>query len=261
MPISTTTPEQGLTRKMDANPNPNPNPNTSIPNLVVDVILNTLQDMQQQIDCLQNNNQNYNDHVESQPPSHNPTHHSSYPNHVQLATSHHLSHPLTKFIISEPIPSSYRPLVYLKLYNRTTDPQRHIDAFKNAMLISGDSDAMRYKAFPTTLSEAAQQWFSSLPPRSVGDFFELTEKFLTHFTTNHSHQKIASNLCNLIVANEIATGQRKRENKNGVATKFYSIQEKRWKNLLFKEWSLKTRSEFGSRLYTGKGRNLILQHP
>ena len=45
--ISTTTLKQGLTKKVDANPNPNPNPNTSIPKLVVDVILRTLQDMQQ----------------------------------------------------------------------------------------------------------------------------------------------------------------------------------------------------------------------
>ena len=48
---------------MDANPNPNLN--TNIPNFVVDVILRNLQDMLQQIDCLQSNNQNFNDHAES----------------------------------------------------------------------------------------------------------------------------------------------------------------------------------------------------
>ena len=151
-PIPTTTLEQSLTGNMDANPNFDLD--TSIPNLVVDVILRTLQDMQQQIDCLKNNNQNSNDHIESQPPSHDPTHHSSHPNHVQPATIHHPGHPFNEFIMSKPIPSSYRPLVHSKVYDGTTNSQIHIDAFKNAMLISGDLDAMRCKSFPVTLSEA-----------------------------------------------------------------------------------------------------------
>ena len=67
---------------MDANPNPNPNTNTNIPSPVIEVILKTLQDMQQQIDHLQNNNQSYNDQADSQPPSLEPTHHSSHPNHA-----------------------------------------------------------------------------------------------------------------------------------------------------------------------------------
>ena len=46
-----------LDGNMDADPNPDLNTNTNIPSLIVDVILNTLQSMQQQIDRLQNYNQ------------------------------------------------------------------------------------------------------------------------------------------------------------------------------------------------------------
>ena len=99
--------------------------------------------------------------------------------------------------MSKLVPSSYQPLVHLKLYDGTSDPQSHIDAFKNAMLISGASDAMRCKAFPATLSDVARQCFSSLPPWSVGDFFELTEKFLNHFTTNRAYCKTAGSLYSL----------------------------------------------------------------
>ena len=135
---------------MDANPNLDSN--TSIPNPIVDAILITLQDIQQEIDCLQNNNQNFDDHAESQPPSHEPTNHSSHPNHAQPATSHHLGHLFTEFIMSKLVPSSYRPPVHLKLYDETTDPQSHINAFKNVILIFGDSDTMHCKAFLATLT-------------------------------------------------------------------------------------------------------------
>ena len=93
--------------------------------------------------------------------------------------------------MSEPMPLSYRPVVHLKLYDSTTELQSHIDAIKNTMLISRDFDAMWCKAFLATLSEAAKQWFSSLPPHLVGDFLELTEKFLYHFTASRAYQKIA----------------------------------------------------------------------
>ena len=92
---------------MDVNPNPDLNTNTNILSPVVNFILKTLQEMQQEIDRLQNNNQSYDDHAESQPPSHEPTHYSSHPNHTQPTTIHHPGHLFTEFIMSESIPSSY----------------------------------------------------------------------------------------------------------------------------------------------------------
>ena len=103
-------------------------------------------------------------------------------------------HRFTKFIMTEPVLQTYRPPAHLKLYDGTTDPQSHVDAFKNAMLVSGDFDAMRCKAFPSMLSEAAQQWFSSLPRRSVGSFTNLTDKFLNHFTASRAHEKTIRSL-------------------------------------------------------------------
>ena len=90
-----------------------------------------------------------------------------------------------------------QPPAHLKLYNGTTDPQSHVDALKNAMLISSDFDAMRCKTFPSTLSKVAQQQFSSLPFRSVSSFVDLTNKILNHFTANHAHRKTAGSLYGL----------------------------------------------------------------
>ena len=73
------------------------------------------------------------------------------------------SHPFIEFIMIELVPQTYQPSTHLKLYDGMIDPQSHVDAFKNTMLILGDFDSMCCKAFPSTLSEAAQQWFSSLP--------------------------------------------------------------------------------------------------
>ena len=81
--------------------------------------------------------------------------------------------------MSEPVPSSYQPPVHLKLYDGIIDPQNHTDAFKNAMLIFDDSDAMHCKAFLATLSEAVQQWFSFLPPNRLEISPSSSRNFLT----------------------------------------------------------------------------------
>ena len=56
---------------------------------------------------------------------------------------------------------------------------------------------MRCKAFPSTLSDAVQQLFSSLPPCSVGSFADLTDKFLNHFTASRAHRKTTRSLYGL----------------------------------------------------------------
>ena len=61
------------------------------------------------------------------------------------------------------------------------------------MLILRDYDAMHYKAFPSTLFEAAQQWFSSLFPSSVRSFANLIDKLLNHFTASQADRKLIRN--------------------------------------------------------------------
>ncbi|MED6135236.1 hypothetical protein PIB30_044451 [Stylosanthes scabra] len=52
--------------------------------------------------------------------------------------------------------------------------------FRSRMYLAGASDATRCKAFPLTLTKAAQIWFDSLPPRSITSFEELAKKFLNN---------------------------------------------------------------------------------
>ena len=54
---------------------------------------------------------------------------------MEMTLTNHLGHPFKEFVMFELMHASYRTLVHLKLYDGTTNPQSHIDAFKNAMLI------------------------------------------------------------------------------------------------------------------------------
>ena len=159
--------------------NINPNLNVGVLNPVTDAILRTLQTMQEQINHLQSK-QYLEDHGESSqppPPSQTNSHHSYQHSCLEMPLDFHPGHPFTEFIMTEPVPQTYWPLAHLKLYDGTTDPQSHIDAFKNAMLVSRDSNAMCCKAFLSTLSEAVQQWFSSSSRR----FADLTDKFQSFY--------------------------------------------------------------------------------
>ncbi|XP_043720936.1 uncharacterized protein LOC122668436 [Telopea speciosissima] len=50
------------------------------------------------------------------------------------------------------------------------------------------------RAFPSTLKEAARQWFSRLPPRSLSNFTDVGRAFLAHFVSSRVHKKTATNL-------------------------------------------------------------------
>ncbi|QHO12275.1 uncharacterized protein DS421_15g505520 [Arachis hypogaea] len=57
------------------------------------------------------------------------------------------------------------------------------------MYLTNASDAIRCKAFPTTLTKAAIKWFDSLPPRSITNFDDLAKKFLARFSIQKDKAK------------------------------------------------------------------------
>ena len=63
-------------------------------------------------------------------------------------------------------------------YDRSRDPQAHLEAFKEHIILHGTPDAIACRAFPLTLRGVAKDWFTGLSPKSVGTFKELGRLFL-----------------------------------------------------------------------------------
>ncbi|MQM13486.1 hypothetical protein Taro_046408 [Colocasia esculenta] len=90
-------------------------------------------------------------------------------------------------ITSAPVPMKLQ-LPKFRRYNGTTNPVHHLDNFQGQIEMVNLSDALRCRAFMSTLDDTALQWFKALPTQSVTSFPDLTQRFLDHFynTVQHS---------------------------------------------------------------------------
>ncbi|MED6225432.1 hypothetical protein PIB30_093689 [Stylosanthes scabra] len=61
------------------------------------------------------------------------------------------------------------------LYDGTSDPRHNLSKFQSRMYLAGALDATRCKAFPTTLTKAAQHWFDS-----ASDMLRIDPKLASH---------------------------------------------------------------------------------
>ncbi|KAM2485649.1 hypothetical protein ACFX1W_037813 [Malus domestica] len=52
-------------------------------------------------------------------------------------------------------------------FKRDGDPERHLKHYRSIMVLYRNNDALMYKIFATTLQGKAQDWFHTLPPRSI----------------------------------------------------------------------------------------------
>jgi hypothetical protein len=67
----------------------------------------------------------------------------------------------------------------IEKYNGSGDPQDHLEAFREHIILQGIPDEIACRAFPLTLKGVAKDWFTGLPPKTVGTFKELGRMFLT----------------------------------------------------------------------------------
>ncbi|XP_016178168.1 uncharacterized protein LOC107620535 [Arachis ipaensis] len=74
-------------------------------------------------------------------------------------------------------------------YDGMSDPSHHLSNFRSWMYLTDASDAIRCKAFLTTLTKTAIKWFDSLPPRSITSFDDLAKKFLARFSIQKDKTK------------------------------------------------------------------------
>jgi len=101
--------------------------------------------------------------------------------------------PFTREIMKTKIPKDFK-LPDMTLYDGTTDPNHHLSNFRSRMYLTDISDAVRCKAFPTTLTKTEIRWFDNLPPKSISSFDDLAKKFLARFSIQKDKAKHAPSL-------------------------------------------------------------------
>ncbi|XP_031120299.1 uncharacterized protein LOC116023437 [Ipomoea triloba] len=96
--------------------------------------------------------------------------------------------PFTQDIMDQPYPMDLR-VPGSKDYSGRTDPEEHINTYHGNMLMMGVSDAVMCRAFYSTLTGRAAEWFASLKPGSIADFAELARKFIHRFAISRAAKK------------------------------------------------------------------------
>ncbi|XP_061358542.1 uncharacterized protein LOC133302744 [Gastrolobium bilobum] len=96
--------------------------------------------------------------------------------------------PFADEIVEAPYPENLNLSELIK-YGGTQDPQVHLDAFDTTMYIKGIEEPLITRLFATTLTGAAQAWFSSLPAGSIKSFEEFGGRFLLNFATSKKQPK------------------------------------------------------------------------
>ncbi|XP_057739929.1 uncharacterized protein LOC130957044 [Arachis stenosperma] len=79
-------------------------------------------------------------------------------------------------------------------YDGTQDPQEHLTAFEARMNLEGVSDEVRCRTFQVILAGLAIRWFNGLPQASITTFGDITQAFLSLFTTRIVKAKYPINL-------------------------------------------------------------------
>ncbi|XP_068331423.1 uncharacterized protein [Pyrus communis] len=77
------------------------------------------------------------------------------------------------------------------------DPDRHLKHYRNTMVLYQKKDALMCKIFNTTLQGEAQDWFHTLPPRSIRSFDDLSLVFTKEYSSYCSIKTKSDHLFNV----------------------------------------------------------------
>jgi hypothetical protein len=80
--------------------------------------------------------------------------------------------PFTGLVKAYPMPDKFK-MPRIEKYDGNGDPQEHLEAFREHIVLHGTPDEIACRAFPLTLKGVAKDWFTGLPPKSVGTFKDL----------------------------------------------------------------------------------------
>jgi hypothetical protein len=109
--------------------------------------------------------------------------------------------PFTEPVRAYAMPYKFK-MPRVKKYNGSGDPQSHLKAFREYIVLHGTPDAIVCRAFPLTLTGVANDWFAGLPPKSVSTFKELGRIFLAQFLATRKRKKSVICLLTLCQGNE-----------------------------------------------------------
>ncbi|XP_019171105.1 PREDICTED: uncharacterized protein LOC109166645 [Ipomoea nil] len=96
--------------------------------------------------------------------------------------------PFTVEIKAQPYPLDLR-ILGNKEYDGRTDSEVHVNTYYGNMMMMGVADVVMCRAFYSTLSGRAAEWFRTLQPGSISDFATLAAKFMRKFVTSKVIQK------------------------------------------------------------------------
>jgi hypothetical protein len=102
--------------------------------------------------------------------------------------------PFIPTIMNFDMPANFKFPVQIDPYDRTIDPQDHVEIFQQTMVFQGAKEPVICRAFPLTLKAAARRWFSSLPAGSITGWKELKDKFISNLTSSKQQFKTEHHL-------------------------------------------------------------------
>jgi hypothetical protein len=109
--------------------------------------------------------------------------------------------PFVERVKAYPMPDKFK-MPRIKKYDKGGDPQAHLEAFREHIILHGTPDEIACRTFPLTLKGVANDWFTGLPPKSVGTFKELGCLFLTQFLATRKRKKSVTCLLTLCQGKE-----------------------------------------------------------
>ena len=104
--------------------------------------------------------------------------------------------PFTKLVRAYAMLDKFK-MPRVEKYDGSGDPQSHLEAFREHIVLHGTPDAIACRAFPLTLTRVTKDWFIGLPPKLVGTFKELGRLFLAQFLATRKRKKSVTCLLTL----------------------------------------------------------------
>ncbi|XP_077240216.1 uncharacterized protein LOC143881105 [Tasmannia lanceolata] len=101
--------------------------------------------------------------------------------------------PFTDDVMGTPAPRGFK-MPTIPQYDRTSDPVDHLETFRTMMLLHGALDGFLCRAFPTTLTGAARDWYSRIRPNSISNFDDFGEDLVRHFMSSRRPGKTTASL-------------------------------------------------------------------
>ena len=79
-------------------------------------------------------------------------------------------------------------------YSGTSDPLLHLRQYQDNMAVYSHDDILLYRAFLSSLKEAAYYWLYSLPKNLLWSFHDVTDTFYNQFASRRDFQRNINHL-------------------------------------------------------------------